>query len=68
MRNEPTLLIVGWKALFEFTGIPQSMRNTIYRWMEAGLFPRPINWGKKHRNTHPIWRRSDLETFAKNST
>ena len=66
MRNEPPLLVVGWKALFELTGIPKTMRNTIYRRMAAGQFPRPINWNNKHRSSHPIWRRSDLEAFAKN--
>jgi predicted DNA-binding transcriptional regulator AlpA len=55
--------VVSWRGLKEDFGIPES-RTTIWRWMDAGKFPRIIN-PKKSRNTHPLWWRHEIVAYLK---
>jgi predicted DNA-binding transcriptional regulator AlpA len=48
--------LLGMDDLVELFGV---RRQTIYRWMRAGLFPKPRRFGRRCIR----WRAADVEEF-----
>ena len=49
----------------EIAKILNVSRTTIYRWMEAGSFPKPVHFGDAKKNSTIRWIQEEVEEWLK---
>jgi predicted DNA-binding transcriptional regulator AlpA len=59
MKSDEPIRLLGWDDL-KVKGITAS-KPSIYRWVKAGKFPRPIYAGKS-----PTWPEQEIDNYIRN--